>query len=75
MDVMRQNMEVSVPLKGAARSRRAGRMLAPQRKGAKGDCVVTRNFFCAFVFVLVFNSLLFSIFGPRVERLTIGLEI
>jgi len=45
-------------------------MLAPQRKGAKGDCAVARNFFCAFVFVLVFNSLFFSIFGSRVERLT-----
>jgi hypothetical protein len=28
MDVMRVNMEVSAPLKGEARRRRAGRMLA-----------------------------------------------
>jgi hypothetical protein len=70
MDVMRLNMEVSVPLKGEARRRRAGRMLALQRKGPKGDCAAARHFICAFEFVLVFNSLFFSISDPRVKRLT-----
>jgi hypothetical protein len=45
-------------------------MLAPQRKGPKGDCAIARHFSCAFAFVLVFNFLFFSISGPRVERLT-----
>jgi len=72
---MRLNMEVSVPLKGEARRRRAGRMLALQRKGAKGDCAAARHFFCAFVFVLVFDSLFFSISDPEASVSQIGLKI
>lgn len=65
MDVMRLSMEVSVPLKGEARRRRAGRMLALQRKGRKGDCAVARHFFCGFVFVFAFKFLFFSISDPE----------
>jgi len=75
MDVMRPNIEVFVPLKGEARRRRAGRILAPQRKGPKGDCAVARYFICAFGFVLVFNSLLFSISDPEASVSQIGVEI
>jgi hypothetical protein len=62
---MQLNTVVFVPLKGEARRRRAGRMLALQRKGPKGDCAVARHFLCAFMFVLVFNFLLFSISDPE----------
>ena len=70
---MRLNMEVSVPLKGEARRRRAGRMPAPQRKGLKGDCAVARHFFCAFGFVLVFNSFFFCISDPEASVSQLGL--
>jgi hypothetical protein len=72
---MRLSMEVSVPLKGAARRRRAGRILTPQRKRPKGDCAVARYFFCAFVFVLVFNFFFFSISDPEVSVSYVEVEI
>ena len=62
---MQLNTVVFVPLKGEARRRRAGRMLALQRNRPKGDCAVARHFLCAFVFVFVFNFLLFSISVPE----------
>jgi hypothetical protein len=45
---------------------------ALQREGLQ-DCAVARALFCAFVFVFVFGSLLFSIFiDPRRASHTLG---